>query len=334
MLGANDQALPAAVVEGAPVRVQVGGEPVMTGLIDEIEHQIDKMGHSYRLCGRDGAAVLVDCAAPIFVGRQVGLADVAAKIVRPLGITKIRVDADVALVREKVNVEPGDTAWAALSNLAEANGLWPWFEPDGTLVIGGPDYTAPVVAQLVLRRSGRGNNIERLERRSSIARRFSAVTVLGQSAGTASSSGKNALMATATDTSMTAYRPHVVVDHECDSVAVCLARARKLLADGRLEGMTLLATVRGPRIVAPGQAADGKLWAAGQRVHVLSEPHGIDAPFFVMGRRMSGGRGQPAVTVLTLKEDGVWVLDAHPHKHKHRRGKNDSIMRNHVEGAA
>ena len=26
--------------------------------------------------------------------------------------------------------------------------------------------------------------------------------------------------------------------------------------------------------------------------------------------------------MLTMKEDGVWTLDAHPSKRKHRRGKN------------
>ena len=50
--------------------------------------------------------------------------------------------------------------------------------------------------------------------------------------------------------------------------------------------------------------------------------HGIDAVLFVMGRRFSGGRGQARQTTLTLKEDGAWVLDAHPHKNRHRVGRN------------
>lgn len=121
---------------------------------------------------------------------------------------------------------------------------------------------------------------------------------------------------------MGAYRPHVVVDHEADSVAVCRDRARKLLMDGRLKGYTVTATVPGHRINAPGEASDGALWMPGQRVHVRSEPHGIDRIMFVMGRRFAGGRGQARQTTLTLKEDGAWVLDAHPHKNRYRLGRN------------
>ncbi|MFX8035950.1 hypothetical protein ABTK80_20075, partial [Acinetobacter baumannii] len=89
------------------------------------------------------------CSAPVFTSQNLTLDQVVAKIVMPLGVTKIRIDADNALRREKVSVEPGDTAWDALAHAAEANGLWPWFEPDGTLVVGGPDYNAAPVATLV-----------------------------------------------------------------------------------------------------------------------------------------------------------------------------------------
>ena len=148
-LGPRGAALPASVRAGAPVQLRVGGEAVLVGLIDDVDHDVDKSGQHFSLSGRDGAAVLVDCAAPIFAAQQVGLDEIVAKLVRPLGIEQVRIRADNARTREKVQVEPGDSAWRALANVAEANGLWPWFEPDGTLVIGGPDYTAAPVATLV-----------------------------------------------------------------------------------------------------------------------------------------------------------------------------------------
>lgn len=321
-LGPRGAALPDSVRAGAPVQLRVGGEAVLVGLIDDVDHDVDKSGQHFGLSGRDGAAVLVDCAAPIFAAQQVGLDEIVAKLVRPLGVTRVRIDADSTRTREKVQVEPGDSAWRALANVAEANGLWPWFEPDGTLVIGGPDYTAAPVATLVVRKSGKGNNVISLAERAGLNGRFSHVTVLGQARGTATEPGRNGLKYTAEDTSMTAYRPHVVVDHEADSLAVCQDRARKLLADGRLRGYTLQARVAGHRIAAAGQPSDGRLWAPGQRVHVVSEPHGIDRVFFLMARRFSGGRNEAPVTQLTLKEDGAWLLDAHPHKNRYRVGRN------------
>lgn len=317
----GEYSLPAAVVPGVPVEIRIDGDRVMTGRVDAVARAVGKGRHDLSLSGRDGAAVLVDCSAPVFTARQIGLADIVAKIVKPLGVTRVRIDASGTRRREKINVEPGDTAWDALANVAEANGLWPWFEPDGTLVVGGPDYTTPPVATLILRRDGT-TNVERLDERRSIAGRHSRVTVLGQTHGTESETGKHALRASVDDTGVSWYRPRIAVDHEADSTAVCESRARKLISDARLSGYALSATVKGFRIVAPGEPGDGLLWAAGQRVHVISEPHGIDAPMFVMARRFTASRSGGTTTELTLKEDGVWAIEAHPHKRKHRRGKN------------
>lgn len=55
----------------------------------------------------------------------------------------------------------------------------------------------------------------------------------------------------------------------------------------------------------------------------MSEPDGIDAVYFLMARTFVGGRGQGTETVLTLKEDGAWVLDADPPKKKQGAGKKD-----------
>lgn len=323
-LGLADGRMPPDVAAGAPVEVRVGDETVMTGRIDEIDHQVAKGSHSFSLSGRDGAAALVDCAAPIFVKRKAALAEIVTALVREFGVTKHRIDAATTRTREKINVEPGDTAWDALAHAAEANGLWPWFEPDGTLVVGGPDYSKPEVATLILRRTGKGNNVISLNKRESVAERYSLLTVYGQTHGTEQETGKNNLKATEKDTGVTWHRPKIVTDHEADSTAVCQDRARKLIADARLHGFTLSAQVKGHRIVAPSQPADGKLWQPGQRVRVISEPHQIDTVFFLMARKFSGGRDRGAVTELTLKEDRVWTLDAHPHKRKHRRGKNST----------
>jgi len=62
--------------------------------------------------------------------------------------------------------------------------------------------------------------------------------------------------------------------------------------------------------------------AAGQRIRVISEPHNLDAIYFLMARKFVRSRTDGTRTALTLKEDGMWVMDAHPHKNKHRRGKN------------
>lgn len=308
--------LPPVVQPGASAEVRLGDDTVMRGMIDDVADDIDKHARRLTLTGRDGAAVLVDCSAPVFVARQIGLAEIMANIVKPLGIARTRIDADATRIRDKVNVEPGDTAWDALVHAAEANGLWPWFEPDGTLVVGGPDYSRSPVARLVMNYDDPKNNLLRLARTRSVAEWHSEYTVLGQAHGTMVENGRHAIKSVVKDTGIAVYRPRVVVDCDADSVAATTARGRKLLSDSRLKGFTLTATVRGHR------TADGVLWQPGQRVEVKSTPQGIEGIFFLMARKFEGGRGVGAVTTLTLKEDGVWVLDAHPHTRAHRRGKN------------
>jgi prophage tail gpP-like protein len=336
----EDSLLPANVTPGAPVQVRIGADLVMTGRIDDVRVRLDKRSHSLEILGRDNAATLLDCSAPLTGGRKLDLAEIIAKVVRPLyptgGLTKIRIDADKAVTRqrEKINVEPGDTAWDTLAHIAEANGLWPWFEPDGTLVIGGPDYsdaTNPPVAVLVLnpRKVGEPNgtgetNVESMERRESVAERYSTITVLGQTHGTEEEDGKNGLKSSAVDADLEARWPRrkIVTDYEADSVAVCRSRSQKLLADSRLKGFELRVEVQGHHINAPTMPGHGKLWTPGQRVLVYAPPVGVVGTLFLMARTFCLSRGGGTTTRLSLREDKVWILEAHPHKRKHRKGKN------------
>lgn len=299
----------------APAQVRIGSDLVMTGRIDNVTRLTARPQRRLSISGRDGAAVLVDCSAPIFSAKQITLAEVIANVVRPLGIAKIRLQSDDADSRsEKVAIDPGIRAWDALQQAAEAVGLWPWFEPDGTLVIGGPDYTTEPVASLIERIDGQGNNVLSLEHVDDMTQRHSEITLLAQSHGTGMHDGHPSLVAKAQDRDMRIYRPLVHVEGDLPNAVMARAKARKMLMDGRLSGLGLTATVRGHRTSA------GILWTPGQRIHVSSESLGIDGVWFLMERVFTGGRGRQRTTSLLLVEDGVWVIDAFKKK-KGRKGK-------------
>jgi len=300
-LGLPDGEFPPAVHAGAGVEVRVGSDTVMTGFIDDIDHAVSGRAHTLTIAGRDAAALLVDCSAPVFVAREVTLADIVKTVVQPLGISRIRIDADIKTVHEKVAIEPGDTAWDALVKACEANGVWPWCAPDGTLIVGSPDYDAPPVASLILRRDGQGNNVKSLRLRQSMARRYSDICVLGQTHGSVLATGEHALKSEVRDVDVPLYRPKILIAGDAVDVSAVSRQAHKCLADGRLDGLTITAQVRGHR------TGDGVLWTPGQRIHVVSEPHGIDAVYFLMARTFTGGRGAPSETTLTLREDAVWL---------------------------
>lgn len=337
-LGLPEGTFPAEVVRGAPVTVKIGGDTVLTGRIDSVQRSIARGGVTLSLSGRDSAAILVDCAAPILTSRQMELTDVVAQIVRPLGITKIRIEAESAIRSDKISAEPGERAWDMLLRACAGRGLWPWFSPDGTLVIGGPDYTKSPVASLIMRLDGKGNNVLSLSDASSIDKSFSELTVLAQSHAHSSSAkqlavvdvedasdiemntgtaetGQHGMKAVVKDPTVGYYRPQVMVVGDADNQEQINYRARKALSDARLAGYSLTAVVHGHR------NSDGTLWEPGQRIHVLSEPHGINAVYFLMGREFNGGRPSGTTTTLRLKEDGVWIPDAYPKKKKQRKRK-------------
>lgn len=314
--------LPSVLVEGAPCSLTLGLDRVLTGQIDEFEHDVSRQGIAIRITGRDRAAPLVDCSAPFVSMREASLAQILEEVVKPLGAYQVEIRADEAKTRRRIQIEPGQTAWEALLQVAEANGLWPWVEPDGRLIIGGPDYSTPPVGALILRNDGVGNNVQRLGVRRSIANRFSQITVLGQH-GQYDNDGldtkRSHLRSTIQDDTLARrgiFRPKVVIDSSSENQDMSTTRARKLLSDSRLEGFEIRAIVIGHR------SDSGKIWTPGQRVIVRSEPHGLDNTYFLMSRTLRLTRGEGAITELRLREDKMWVLDAKKPKKKHKGKSN------------
>lgn len=353
-LGLPDGIFPSTIRRGVPVQVRVGSDVVMSGRIDTVQRRVSRQQVSITISGRDDSAVLVDCASPVFTSRQLSLEEVIAQVVRPLGIKNIQLRAESSISNDKVSVEPGERAWDTLERAASARGLWPWFAPDGTLIIGGPDYTAEPVATLVLNRDGKGNNILDITDRSSITGSFSELTILAQGHAQGSKSAKHGteiidvgddaapltadddgssaegdddilvstgspetgfhgLRSVVRDTTVPYYRPQIMVVGDADNQEQSDYRARKAMADARLNGFDLTVIVKGHR------TESGLLWQPGQRIRVRSEPHGIDDIYFLMGREFAGGRPDNTITTLRLKEDGIWIPDAYPKKRKTRK---------------
>lgn len=337
-LGLPDSVFPENVARGARVSVRVANDTVLSGRIDTVTRTVSRGAFSLALNGRDDAGILVDCAAPVFSAAQLALEEVIARIVRPLGITKIRIQAESSSRNDKASINPGERAWDALAKAAAGRGLWPWFEPDGTLVVGGPDYNAPPVATLVMNLSGEGNNLLSLEESSSIQGCYSELTILAQGHArtvtsttgesvdiwddeSAGKTGQNDFKSVAGDPTIPYYRPQIIVVGDADSSEQLNYRAKKAMADARLSGLDLVAEVKGHR------TPDGVLWVPGQRVRIKSEPHGIDGIYFLMGRTFSLSRQDGQRTSLRFKEDGIWLPDAYPRRktrHKGgRKGKDD-----------
>ena len=255
--------------------VLINNQLIMTGIIGHQNEMVDKSNHSITFNGRDLAGLLVDCSVKQINVKGMNVLAAAQKIAEPWKqIKKVILKAEKNPVLDKVDIEPGETAWQALSKIAYKAGLHVWLEPDGTLVIGGADYSSPPVATLCHSKYDNRRNIQSIQIEYNTENRYSEVTFLGQSHTRFADSSKHDLKWVYKDETMTLYKPKTVVIGDAENLEQLKVQAKKMLSDWRLEGFSLTITV------ADHKTQDGVLWQPGQRVHVIDEDQQIDAIFF------------------------------------------------------
>lgn len=328
-LSPSSAVLPAFIDIGASMGLALDGKTILTGVIDDINEPIGKGQHSISLSGRDLAGQLLDCSVPLFDGQELSLDQILKQFLSPFNIP-YHIEAASTAIRQKVTVDVGETVWEAISKAAEANGLWQWFTPEGVLIVGEPNPKTAIVAHLQLRRDGVGNNVESLMYHRSLNNRYSSVMVLSQTTKTdplfyqdmGGTAGNEAeadntqpnIKATLTDNGISRYRPKIVMASDCEDIAAARAKAKKIIVDGQLNGHNLTAVVKGH------YTESGLQWQPRQRVTVLSEPHGINGTFFIMGRKFKLSQVGGKTTELRLKQDGIWQVD--PFKKKAKKVKS------------
>lgn len=307
-LGLPAEHTEAPVFWGKEVKVRVNGELILTGIVDNTSHAISKTNRTFAIRGRDRAAILVDCSAPITNVKGLTLLDAVKKIVTPLGIKQVELKAESNPTLDKVDIEPGETAWNALIRCANSAGLHAWFNPDGMLIVGGADYATPPVATLCCNKDGKQNNFTDASLEFDSSERFSELTFLAQRHGRESDKNKNDLKWTFNDDGVPYYKPKTVTVPDVEDLTALKKWAKKYISDSILESFTLTITV------PDHKTQGGTLWMPGQRVHVISDEYGLDDIFFLIGRRFSLSRQGGTQTELRLKQDGVWTPDAYKAK--------------------
>ncbi|QGM80657.1 phage baseplate assembly protein [Otariodibacter oris] len=303
---------------GKTAKVYINQQLVMTGIVDNTRHYLRKGERTFSLNGRDRASILVDCSAPITNVKGLTVLEAVKKIVEPLGIKQVELKAENNPILDKVDIDIGESAWEAIMRCANSAGLHCWFNSSGVLIVGGADYSSPPVATLCCMKNGERNNFSDVSLVYDVTQRYSEVTFLGQRHGRDGDSNKNDLKWIYKDEDMEIYKPKTVVLSDVEDLEALKKQAKKQLSDWQLEGFTLT-------IVVPDHKTEqGTLWEAGQRVHVIVEEYGVDAIFFLMGRRFLLSRMNGTQTELRLKQDGVWTPDAYSSKSekaRNRKGK-------------
>lgn len=304
-LGLPSTEFPAWMRPWSSARIRVGNDTLLTGHVDTVRRTASRRDWLLELAGRDNAAVLLDCSVPLFVRRELTLSEVCDLAARPLGVDGIEVQGGERF--RKVTVEPGMTAWEAVCEAARSQGLRPRFRPDGTLLVAAPDPDEFVSAELCLEQSPTAGesgtartNVLSLVVEEDAFSRYSQVTVLGQSTGTEDTAADNAVRAVVRDESFAGHRPLLRVEGNLEDEADARKRARYLVDLGRLNGMTITATVQGHR------NARKALWEPGQRIHVHAPALGVDADMLLVACLFTGDRAGRR-TRLTLNPWSCWT---------------------------
>jgi prophage tail gpP-like protein len=119
--------------------ISVFGSPVITGFVDKRSVSHDAKSKSFKVSGRDAAGALVDCSAvvPKLVYNQTPVLDLVTKICEPHGITaSLPPGLTVKLPpRDKLAVNPGDTAHSVIEKICRMTGLLPISDSQGGLLL-------------------------------------------------------------------------------------------------------------------------------------------------------------------------------------------------------
>ena len=208
---------------GAPVVVAIGGEPLITGYVDELSSDISGDSHSITVSGRSKTADLVDCSALNKPGSwsNRSLEAIAQEIATPFGVT-LSVEAATGAPFKKFALQQGESAWEAIERMLKQRGLLGITNAAGNLrlVSPKPGAAGETITQ--------GREPMAIRGRHDVSERFSRYIAKGQAAGDDQANGDVVAgpKGEASDPGVGRYRPLIVMAEDQATTASLETRAK------------------------------------------------------------------------------------------------------------
>jgi prophage tail gpP-like protein len=283
------------IKRGDACRVEVDGETLITGFVDDWCPGYDDSDHWVRISGRDQTGDLVDCSAIHKGGhwRGVGLTQIVSDLAQPFGIA-VRAETDVGGPFRDFAIQEGETVFEAMSRAAGMRGVLLVSDGAGGLVITRAGTTPASI------RLERGKNIKGAEGEFSFRDRYSSYVVKGQRRGTDDDVGAPELLSSVSgsviDDGVKRHRPLVILAEDQGNAADFTRRAawERNVRLGR--SIRSRVTVQGWR----EQGHTGPLWAPNRIVHITDDWQGLNDDLLIAAVELSlDDRGTVADLELT-----------------------------------
>jgi len=122
------------IKEDSPCVVEIDGETVITGYVDDVSADYDATNHTLTVVGRSKTGDLVDCSGEKIDYPNLDLVAIAKKECAPFGINVV-VECDVGEAFKKATRDVGETHYEFLAKLASYRAVHLTSNPSGDLVI-------------------------------------------------------------------------------------------------------------------------------------------------------------------------------------------------------
>ena len=278
------------VPEGAAMRLELGGVPMLTGWVDAVRRSFTARERSVEVIGRDRTGELVDCspldAPPEFEG--LALDGLAEDLAAPFGI-EVAIAGDPGAVFPRFAIQPSETVFEALERAARLRGVLLTTNGLGQLVLENPasSRASGSLVEGVNLISGRG----RFDR----SERFRRYVVHGQRAGSdLLFSDELRTQGEAFDDAVRKTRGLLVLAEAEADIATCQRRAEWEATVRRARGSSIELVVQG------WEQAPGELWRPNQVVRVTSPTLRLDRDMLLTSARYERDPRSGTTTTLEL----------------------------------
>lgn len=291
---------PWPILEGDQVSVELEGQQVIVGFVDNRNLGFDANSRSFGVTGRDVTGDLVDCSAvpTSWQFNGVPLDALIRSLCEPFGIP-VAVIGDLQLPDPPVTfaINPGDKVSACIERVTRLGGFLAYSDGRGGLILSRAGSARMSTALI------EGVNLKSANASFNASARFRRYIVTAQTSGSEFANGDQAafIQGEATDPNIRESRTLLIRAESSQSPASAANRAQWEAAIRAARGGSLECEVNG------WTTRDGNLWPLNKVIHVKAPKIAIDDDFLISATTFAVSPQNGTTTRLSLRRPSAFT---------------------------